>query len=219
MEEQERDRHVSFMQLAVQEDLLALLQAKQALAELEVPIGCIFVADGQVVAKGSNKTNTKRNATCHAELEAVDGLIQQIGREAACEMLSRADLYVTCEPCIMCAGALSLLRVRRVFYGCRNDRFGGCGSILPVHQQGCGGCGGRSVRPSNPSAEGYAGLQCIGGILAEEAVQLLRDFYLSGNPKGGCRPALASHTTSVKTQLSQPAAPIPHRPVLDRGNG
>ncbi len=55
----------------------------------------------------------------------------------------RADLYVTCEPCIMCAGALSLLRVRRVFYGCRNDRFGGCGSILPVHQQGCGGCGGR----------------------------------------------------------------------------
>ena len=47
----------------------------------------------------------------------------------------------------------------------------------------------RSVRPSNPSAEGYAGLQCIGGILAEEAVQLLRDFYLSGNPKGGCRPA------------------------------
>ena len=55
----------------------------------------------------------------------------------------RADLYVTCEPCIMCAGALSLLRVRRVFYGCRNDRFGGCGSILPVHQWGCGGCGGR----------------------------------------------------------------------------
>lgn len=58
----------------------------------------------------------------------------------------RCQLYVTCEPCIMCAGALSLLGIPRVVYGCPNDKFGGCGSIVPVHQQGCGTCCGW-VRP------------------------------------------------------------------------
>ena len=56
-------------------------------------------------------------------------------RAASCE------LYVTCEPCIMCAAALSLLRLRRVVYGCANDKFGGCGSVLALHQAGCGPCG------------------------------------------------------------------------------
>lgn len=52
----------------------------------------------------------------------------------------RCDVYVTCEPCIMCAGALSLVGIRHVYYGCSNDRFGGCGSILPISQDGCGRC-------------------------------------------------------------------------------
>jgi tRNA-specific adenosine deaminase 2 len=56
-------------------------------------------------------------------------------------MLSfRCQLYVTVEPCIMCAGALSLLGIGQVYYGAANDKFGGCGSIVPVHQQGCGAC-------------------------------------------------------------------------------
>ena len=54
----------------------------------------------------------------------------------------RCDLYVTCEPCIMCAGALSLLGIHRVVFGCKNDRFGGNGSILSLHSSGCGTCSG-----------------------------------------------------------------------------
>lgn len=55
----------------------------------------------------------------------------------------RCQLYVTIEPCIMCAGALSLMGFKRVYYGARNDKFGGCGSIMQVHESGCGCCGGR----------------------------------------------------------------------------
>ena len=60
----------------------------------------------------------------------------------------RAELYVTCEPCIMCAAALSLLRLRRVVFGCANDRFGGCGSVLAVHEQGVVPCGSRCACPA-----------------------------------------------------------------------
>ena len=56
--------------------------------------------------------------------------------------VSRCELYVTCEPCIMCAGALSLLGFKRVIYGCPNDKFGGCGSVLDIHVKGCGSCSG-----------------------------------------------------------------------------
>jgi tRNA-specific adenosine deaminase 2 len=74
----------------------------------------------------------------HAEIDAIDRVLAERGRSA----LHGAQLYVTCEPCIMCAGALSLLRFGKVVFGCANPRFGGCGSILPVYKTGCGGCGG-----------------------------------------------------------------------------
>ncbi|PNW74793.1 hypothetical protein CHLRE_12g509600v5 [Chlamydomonas reinhardtii] len=99
----------------------------------------------------------------------------------------RCELYVTVEPCIMCAGALSLLGFRQVYYGCGNDRFGGCGSILPVNGEGCGACSGRPPRGVHVGR----GFPAQGGLFPEEAVELLREFYAAGNP----------------------AAPRPHRPV------
>ncbi|GAB4817081.1 hypothetical protein N2152v2_004127 [Parachlorella kessleri] len=183
---------------------------------------------GRIVSAGSNKTNETRNGTRHAEFVAIDRLLQQHGGDVAAANFPECDLYVTCEPCIMCAGALSLLGVRSVTYGCPNDKFGGCGSILRVHDQGCGSCGattssgtGRAV--DNGSGTSTAGVRssgtpgsrqpgggaqigtgaaaaaasskrmvgpagygwtypCRGGLMAAEAVKLLQDFYICGNP-------------------------------------
>lgn len=95
--------------------------------------------------------------TRHAELVAVDALLAQHNGDVSAALLHeyaqltysyidtqqppRCEVYVTCEPCIMCAGALSLLRVRRVVYGCANDKFGGAGSVWNVSEEGCGSCG------------------------------------------------------------------------------
>ena len=80
-------------------------------------------------------------ATRHAEFEAIDQVLTEYGREQGEAILRQCDLYVSCEPCIMCAGALSLLGIRRVFYGCGNDKFGGCGSVMSVNERGAGFCG------------------------------------------------------------------------------
>ncbi|KAG2500803.1 hypothetical protein HYH03_001565 [Edaphochlamys debaryana] len=90
----------------------------------------------------------------------------------------------------MCAGALSLLGFRQVYYGCGNDRFGGCGSILPVSEEGCGPCLGQPPATSHIGR----GFPARAGLFPEEAVELLREFYAAGNP----------------------AAPRPHRPVVRR---
>ncbi|KAG0588701.1 hypothetical protein KC19_2G262900 [Ceratodon purpureus] len=118
--------------------------AKGALARLEVPVGCVIVKDGEVIGRGSNRTNETRNATRHAEMEAIDMVLclwQQSltahSDNVSTEGFQQCDLYVTCEPCIMCASALSLLGFRKVYYGCGNDRFGGCGSVLDIHTDGC----------------------------------------------------------------------------------
>jgi tRNA-specific adenosine deaminase 2 len=139
-------------------------------------------------------------------------------------------LYVTCEPCIMCAGALSLLGFQRVYYGCGNDKFGGNGSILSIHEDGCypccdpgdssglgtsrdaggasgdglgayGDAGGTSGDAGGAAGDGgddprgrgggegngsfgaRAGYPSTGGLFAEEAIRLLQDFYIRGNPK------------------------------------
>lgn len=84
------------------------------------------------------------------------------GRIHKLEDLRRCKLYVTCEPCIMCAAALSQVSIGKVYYGCRNDKFGGCGSILGLHED------------ITPHHQGYP---TVGGILESEAVQLLRSFY------------------------------------------
>lgn len=179
----EQDEHAKFMRAALE-------QAQCALERQEIPIGCVYVRDGEIVGTGSNRTNEERNGTRHAELDAIDAMLAA-GHQAP---FSECDVYVTCEPCIMCAGALSLVGIRHVYYGCSNDRFGGCGSILSISQDGCGRC----TESSDNIAPSFG---CTGGLFAEEAIGLLQRFYMAGNPR----------------------APVPHRPlkpeVLLQGNG
>lgn len=90
---------------------LALEQAKFALDNLEVPVGCVIVEDGKVISSGSNKTNATRNATRHAEMEAIDILLREwqgmgLDQPQVAEKFARCDLYVTCEPCIMNKGGV-----------------------------------------------------------------------------------------------------------------
>lgn len=159
---------------------LALDQAKLALDSLEVPVGCVILEKGTVIASGRNRTTETRNATRHAEMEAIDFLVEKWQMDGlqpgeAAEKFSNCALYVTCEPCIMCAAALSMLGIREVYYGCPNDKFGGCGSILSLHTDGC-------EHSTVSGVKCQKGFKCKGGIMASEAVSLLRTFYEQGNP-------------------------------------
>ncbi|KAL6585541.1 tRNA(adenine34) deaminase [Orobanche minor] len=160
---------------------LALEQAKLAMDSLEVPVGCVIVEDQKVISSGRNRTTESRNATRHAEMEAIDVLLEQwqkngVRREEVSLKFSRCTLYVTCEPCIMCAAALSIIGIKDVYYGCANEKFGGCGSILSLHTSSTG---------KHTSCEvSRKEFKCTGGIMATEAINLLRSFYEQGNPNG-----------------------------------
>ena len=144
---------------------------------------------------------------------AIDGMLQDTNGDVAAADFPNCILYVTCEPCIMCAGALSLLGFKSVLYGCCNDKFGGNGSIVSVHEDGCGRCcAGGGTAPSYSSQ---------GGLFAKDAIELLQDFYISGNPNGkfyACYIWVMSISivfiglTSGHLDLLI-AAPKPHRPV------
>ncbi|KAL6077908.1 putative CMP/dCMP deaminase, zinc-binding [Balamuthia mandrillaris] len=148
--------------------LLALEEGRKALAEGEVPVGCVFVCNEKVIAAAANKTNALRNATLHAEIVAIDQ-IMELDAEATTNIFPQCELFVTCEPCVMCASALMQVGIKKVYFGCRNERFGGCGSVLNLHL---------------PNGEGIrqAGYEVESGLYAEEAIQLLKEFYEAGNP-------------------------------------
>jgi len=104
---------------------LALEQARQAADRDEVPIGCVLVMDGRVVASAHNLTRTQRDPTAHAEMLA----ISQAAKATGDMRLPGATVYTTVEPCFMCAGALSHARVSRVVWAVRDPKFGGCVSL------------------------------------------------------------------------------------------
>jgi tRNA(adenine34) deaminase len=99
---------------------LALKQAEIAASGGEVPIGCVVVHDGDVIAQAGNRTLTDRDPTAHAEIIALREAAQKLGRER----LTDCDLYVTLEPCTMCAGAISHARIRRLYYGALDPKGG-----------------------------------------------------------------------------------------------
>ncbi|XP_064619511.1 tRNA-specific adenosine deaminase 2-like [Lineus longissimus] len=144
--------------------------ADNALKRGEVPVGCIFVYDDKVIATGSNTVNETKNAARHAEMIAIDEVLEWCGKndKDSKDVFGHLTVYVTVEPCIMCAGALRLMRVPLVVYGCNNERFGGCGSVLDVH--------------SDDIVDYGSKFQCINGVYLEEAVKLLKDFYSGENP-------------------------------------
>jgi tRNA(adenine34) deaminase len=103
----------SFMQLALEE-------ARAAQARGEVPVGCVVVREGEVVARAGNRTRADRDPTGHAELMA----IRQAAAALGTERLTECDLYVTLEPCAMCAGAISFARLRRLYFGASDPKGG-----------------------------------------------------------------------------------------------
>ena len=148
------ETHQGFMQQAIN-------VAEEALKGGETPVACVLVYDGKVVARGMNDTNRSLNGTRHAEFLAIAQFLEQF----SASKLQETDLYVTVEPCIMCASALRQYGIRTVYYGCGNDRFGGNGSVLSVHSDD-------SLDPGYPS---------YGGVYRKEAIMLLRRFYIQEN--------------------------------------
>lgn len=136
---------------------MAIVQAKKAERLDEVPIGCVIVHDGMVVGRGYNRRNIDRNTLSHAELNAIRKASRKLGdwRLDGCEM------YVTTEPCQMCAGAIVQARIKKVYIGCMNPKAGCAGSILNLLQ----------VDKFNHQVE------IESGILKDECSSLLTSFF------------------------------------------
>lgn len=139
--------------------------AYEALESQEVPVGCIFVYENEIIARGRNTVNETRNATRHAEMNCIDQVIDFCNSSNfdVDDVFAKTDVFVTVEPCIMCAAALYDLKIKSVVFGCRNDRFGGH-SVFNVADV---------LKPITVVKGGYR---------AEEAMNLLKVFYQGTNP-------------------------------------
>ena len=142
----------------------ALELAREAAAAGEVPVGCVIVRDGQIIASGRNRREEKQSAASHAEMEA----LAQANEVLHSWRLDDCDLYVTLEPCPMCAGAILNARIRRVFYGARDDVMGACGGVLNLYMEGF---------PRPP--------QLVGNICGDECRDVLQSFFRTIRSKSG----------------------------------
>ena len=134
----------------------ALALAREAAAHGEVPVGCVIVRDGKIIGRGRNRREEKQAVSSHAEMEAMAQANEALGSWR----LEDCDLYVTLEPCPMCAGAILNARGRRVFYGARDRAMGACGGVLNLFMEDF---------PHHP--------QLVGGILAEDCQTVLSAFF------------------------------------------
>ncbi len=135
----------------------ALAQARLAYKENETPIGAVIVKDGKVIARAHNKRETKKNALYHAEILAIDKACRKLGGWR----LFECDMYVTLEPCLMCAGAIVQARIRNLYFGAYDPKGGGVGSLIDI-----------------PSLEGVTQrVNTVGGVLEEECSSLMKDFF------------------------------------------
>ena len=105
---------------------LALKEAKKAYDKLEIPVGAVIVKDGKIIARGYNVKEGKKDSSKHAEIIA----IQKASKKLKAWRLTDCDMYVTLEPCSMCAGALIQSRIRKVYIGTEDKKTGACGSVL-----------------------------------------------------------------------------------------
>ena len=134
----------------------ALALAQEAAEAGEVPVGCVIVRNGEVIGRGRNRREEKQAVFSHAEMEAMAQANAYLGSWR----LDDCELYVTLEPCPMCAGAILNARIPRVFYGARDRVFGACGGVTNLFME---------EFPSRPAL--------VGGILEEECRKLLSDFF------------------------------------------
>ncbi|RKF75053.1 tRNA-specific adenosine deaminase subunit TAD2 [Golovinomyces cichoracearum] len=195
MSDGDRIVHLEFMRNAI-------AMAQIALENSETPVGCVIVHNNQIISRGMNGTNQSFNGTRHAEFVALNNYISRNGfhiidsgveesnrtsgvgddssstqrriREDSLGILTNCTLYVTVEPCIMCASLLRQVGIRRVFFGAWNEKFGGTGGVLDVHKIA------GSLKDSSSQKGDY---EVSGGWLREEAILLLRRFYLQENER------------------------------------
>jgi tRNA(adenine34) deaminase len=144
------DNHKQNMKLALE---VALIAGEDG----EAPVGCIIVdSSGAVIGVGRNRREKEKTATAHAEIEAIENACDKIGDWR----LNGCSLYVTLEPCPMCAGAIIMSRIDKLFYGARDELTGSCGSVINLFMEPYGHF-----------------TQVTGGILAEECSELLKMFF------------------------------------------
>ena len=134
----------------------ALEEAARAAEIGEVPIGAVIVQDGRIIARGHNLRETAKHAAAHAELVAIDAACRSLGGWR----LPRCTLYVTLEPCPMCAGAIINARIDRVVFGAYDPKAGSCGSVVDLF-----------AYPYNHHPA------CTGGVLEEECAAVLSGFF------------------------------------------
>ena len=134
----------------------ALELAEEAAAAGEVPVGCVIVRNGEVIGQGRNRREERQATASHAEMEAIARANEAVGSWR----LEDCALYVTLEPCPMCAGAILNARIPRVYYGARDEAFGACGGVVNLYMEDF---------PNRPAL--------VGGILEEPCREVLARFF------------------------------------------
>jgi tRNA(adenine34) deaminase len=135
----------------------ALREAEQAMKRKEVPVGCVIISDNRIIGKGYNQIETLKDPTAHAEIIAITAAAAFLGSRR----LENTTLYVTLEPCAMCAGAIVQARIPRLVFGAFDPKAGACGTLFNIVQD----------QRLNHRAD------VAGGILAERCGGLLSDFF------------------------------------------
>jgi tRNA(Arg) A34 adenosine deaminase TadA len=152
----------------------AFKQCEKAIKETEIPVGCIFlhIPSKKILIESHNLTNKTRNASSHCEINCINYLEKNLPIKIndnsyfdLKKLMNESALFVSCEPCIMCAYALSLINIKEVYFGCSNDKFGGNGSIVSIHKFN------------------LWTYKSEGGFSKNHAIQYLRQFYSVGNKK------------------------------------
>ena len=146
----------------------ALREADQAYKRKEIPIGAVIVHNGRIIGRGYNQIETLQDPTAHAEMIAITAGATHLGSRR----LEECTLYVTLEPCLMCAGALVLARIRRVVFGATDPKAGACGTLYNVVQD----------------ARLNHRVELAGGVMEDRCSAILKDFFTKVRSNGMGKP-------------------------------
>ncbi len=141
---------------------LAFQEAERAAEEKEIPVGAVVIQDGQLIGRGRNMVEQLKDPTAHAEMIAITAACETIGSK----FLTKSTLYVTLEPCPMCAGAVVWSRMQRLVFGAFDEKAGSAGTLLNIVQDG---------RLNHR-------VEVVSGLEGDRAAQLLRDFFKARRP-------------------------------------
>lgn len=143
----------------------ALKEARKAFEEDEVPVGAVVVYDGKIIARGHNQIERLKDPTAHAEMLVLTSATNYLNTK----WLNTASIYVTIEPCSMCAGALVLSRLKEVYFGAKDPKTGACGSVINI---------------TNNKKLNHR-IKVKSGILEKECADLLKEFFKKKRKKNG----------------------------------